>query len=121
DAAFEARLPATLEGRDLDIVGVVEGLPDDGRDASRATLAVERATLDGSDIALRGRLRVSWYDAPPGALASCSRWQLHVRVKRPRALVNPGGYDAERSALERGIVATGYVRDEGANALIGER
>ncbi len=114
-------MPAALEGRDLDIVGVVEGLPDEGRDAVRATLAVERAALDGNDIALKGRLRVSWYDAPNGVLAPCSRWALRVRVKRPRGLVNPGGYDAERSALERGIVATGYVRDEGSNARIGER
>lgn len=121
DIALDARLPATLEGRDLDIVGVVEGLPDTGRDAVRATLAIERATLDGTDVALDGRIRVSWYDAPESALAPCSRWQLHVRAKRPRGLVNPGGYDAERSALERGIVATGYVRDSATNAPRGER
>jgi competence protein ComEC len=121
DVALEARLPAALEGRDLDIVGVVEGSPDEGRDAVRATLAVERAALDGREIALNGRVRVSWYDAPTGALAPCSRWQLRVRAKRPRGLVNPGGYDAERSALERGIVATGYVRDEASSAQIGER
>src|SRR6185312_11132985 len=41
--------------------------------------------------------------------------------KRPRGLVNPGGYDAERSALERGIVATGYVREDAVNAQSGER
>src|SRR5690242_13978492 len=106
DVALDARLPAALEGRDLDIVGVVEGLPDTGRDAARATLAIERASLDGNDVALDGRIRLSWYDAPDTALAPCSRWLLHVRVKRPRGLVNPGGYDAERSALGRGIVAT---------------
>jgi competence protein ComEC len=120
DVALDARLPATLEGRDLDIVGIVEGLPDTGRDAVRATLAIERASLDGIDVALDGRIRLSWYDAPDSALAPCSRWLLHVRVKRPRGLVNPGGYDAERSALERGIVATGYVREDATNAQQGE-
>jgi competence protein ComEC len=38
-----------------------------------------------------------------------------LRVKRPRGLINPGGSDSERTALERGIVATGYVRDDPAN------
>ena len=57
----------------------------------------------------------------PGTLDACSRWQLHVRLKRPRGLVNPGGFDAERFALERGIVATGYVRDDGSEPrAIGE-
>jgi competence protein ComEC len=121
DIGLEARLPATLEGRDLEIIGVVEGLPDPGHDAVRATLAIEHASLDGAALPLNGRLRIAWYGAPDHALAPCSRWQLRVRVKRPRGLVNPGGYDAERSALERGVVATGYVRDDGANAQTGAR
>jgi competence protein ComEC len=120
DVAFEARLPAELEGRDLDVIGVVDELPLDRPDAMRATLRIERASLDGADIALRGRIRLAWYDVPSDALEPCSRWRLHVRVKRPRGLVNPGGFDAERSALERGIVATGYVRDEGPNERVGE-
>ena len=121
DVALESRLPAELEGRDLDIVGVVDSLPEQGSDALRATLQIEHASLGGAELGLRGRLRVAWYQAPPDALAACSRWQLLVRVKRPRGLVNPGGYDAERSALEHGIVATGYVRDDGTNTRIGTR
>ena len=39
--------------------------------------------------------------------------------KRPRGLLDPGGADSERSALERGIVATGYVRDDPGNAQLG--
>jgi competence protein ComEC len=120
DIALEARLPAELEGRDLDVVGVVDELPLERPEATRATLRIERASLDGVDIALRGRMRVAWYDAPPGALEACSRWHLRVRAKRPRGLVNPGGFDAERSALERGVVATGYIRDDDSNARLGE-
>jgi competence protein ComEC len=70
---------------------------------------------------LRGLLTVSWYEgAPP--LAPCTRWRLLLRLKRPRALLDPGSTDSERSALERGIVATGYVReDEGNRRLPGPR
>jgi len=40
-------------------------------------------------------------------------------LKRPRGLLNPGGADSERSALERGISATGYVREAPDNARLG--
>jgi competence protein ComEC len=118
--AFDARLPVALEGRDLDVVGIVDELPLTRGDATSATIRIGHATLDGADIGLRGRMRVAWYRAPRDALGACSRWHLHVRAKRPRGFVNPGGFDAERSALEHGIVATGYVRDEGPNGREGE-
>lgn len=119
--AFEARLPEDLEGRDVDIVGIVEDLPAARADGVRATVLLEQARLDGAKIALSGKARLTWYAADADRLAPCSRWQLRVRLKRPRGLVNPGGFDGERSALERGIVATGYVREDSANRRIGER
>jgi len=113
--AMEARLPRALEGRDFVAIGTIADLPLAQPDASRFTLQVERATLDGQPIALRGRVTVAWYDgAPP--LRPCSRWRLSLRLKRPRGLLDPGGADSERSALQRGIVATGYVRDDPDNA-----
>jgi competence protein ComEC len=119
--AMDARLPRALEGRDFVVVGTIADLPLAHPDASRFTLRVEQATLDGQPVALRGRVTVSWYDgAPP--LRPCSRWRLTLRLKRPRGLLDPGGADSERSALERGIVATGYVRDDPDNApLAGAR
>jgi competence protein ComEC len=120
-AAMEARLPRALEGQDITVVGNIIGLPQAGDDASRFTLWVEQATLDGKSIALRGRVTVSWYDDAP-LLQPCTRWQLLLRLRRPRGLLNPGVADSERSALERGIHATGYVRDDPANApLAGPR
>ncbi|HKE46530.1 MAG TPA: DNA internalization-related competence protein ComEC/Rec2, partial [Rhodanobacteraceae bacterium] len=107
---LDARLPESLEGRDLDVIGIVDDLPQTRPDALRATLRIESG--------FRGRARIAWYGAPAGAFAPCTRWHLHVRLKRPRGLVNPGGFDAERSALERRIVATGYVRDDPGNARI---
>src|SRR5574337_1043592 len=112
--AMDARLPRALEGRDITVVGSLVGLPLARTDASRFTLQVERASLDGRPLALRGRITVSWYeDAPP--LRACTRWHLLLRLKRPRALLDPGAADSERTALERGIVATGYVRDDDRN------
>ncbi|MGY3039017.1 competence protein ComEC [Rhodanobacter sp. TND4EL1] len=115
--AMEARLPRALEGVDLAVTGTIADLPLAHPDASRFTLRVERTTLDGQPVALRGRVTVSWYDdAPP--LRPCSRWRLTLRLKRPRGLMDPGAADSERSALERRIVATGYVRDDPDNKLL---
>jgi competence protein ComEC len=119
--AMQARLPHALEGRDVLVVGSLDGLPLARTDASRFTLRVESARLDGRPLALHGLVTVSWYEgAPP--LRPCTRWRLLLRLKRPRALLDPGSADSERSALERGIVATGYVReDEGNRRLSGPR
>jgi len=121
DFALEARLPRDLEGRDFLVSGVVEGLPMRRDDATRFALRVDRAELDGAELPLRGTLRLSWYDDAPDDLDACSRWQLRLRLKRPRGLVNLGGYDSERQALERGIVAVGYVRDDTQNQRLGAR
>ena len=113
--AMDARLPRALEGRDFDVVGRLVDLPLVHTDASRFTLQVESAALDGSPVQLKGRVTVSWYQTAP-ELTPCSRWHLLLRLKRPRGLLDPGGADSERSALERGIVARGYVRNDPRNA-----
>ncbi|QRP62487.1 DNA internalization-related competence protein ComEC/Rec2 [Rhodanobacter sp. FDAARGOS 1247] len=119
-AAMDARLPRALEGVDLAVVGSIADLPLSHPDASRFSLRVEQASVDGKPVALHGRISVSWYqDAPP--LQPCSRWHLLLRLKRPRGLLDPGAADSERSALERGIVATGYVRDDPDNRSLGGR
>jgi competence protein ComEC len=119
DSALDARLPRALEGRDFDVIGVLDELPRRGVNAWRFTLRIERATLDGVELPLRGRVRVSWYDLRESLADPCGRWQLRLRLKRPRGVINPGGFDFERFALERGIVATGYVRDDGDNRRLG--
>lgn len=119
--AMDARLPRALEGRDFVVTGTMIDLPLARTDASRFTLRVEQAWLDGQPTALQGRITVSWYDGAP-VLQPCTCWHLLLRLKRPRGLLDPGGADSERSALERGTVATGYVRDDPDNApLAGSR
>lgn len=121
DLTLQARLPRALEGRDFIVIGTLEGLPLRRADATRFALRVESSRLDDAIVPLRGLLRLSWYEDAPDDLAACSRWQLRLRLKRPRGLVNPGGHDSERQALERDIVAVGYVREDAANRMLGRR
>jgi competence protein ComEC len=106
--ALAQRLPADLEGRDLRHELRIAGLPR----AGAASLRFDADVLDGP---LRGRrIRLGWYEGAP-ALEPGSRWSLSLRLKRPRGTLNPGGFDFERHALERGLAATGYVRDSAQN------
>lgn len=121
DLALAARLPHTLEKQDILVTGRVVDLPEARDGSTRFTFDIARARLDGRAVPVEGRVRLSWYatrDKPPPIIRPCSRWRIRVRMKRPRGLVNPGGSDFERAALWRGIVATGYVREDPANGLL---
>ena len=120
DAALDAQLPDAMHGRDFDVIGTIVDLPQAGADSTRFSFEIETAKLDGEGIPLRGSVRLNWYDSAP-VLAPCSRWSLRLRLRPPRGLVNPGGNDGERSAVQRGWVATGYVRESENNAAIGKR
>ncbi|AIF47707.1 DNA internalization-related competence protein ComEC/Rec2 [Dyella japonica] len=118
-AAMDARLPRELEGQDVRVVGRVVDLPLARSDATGFLLDVEEAFFGVKPVPLRGRVRVNWYNGAPD-IRPCSRWQLILRLKRPRGMLNPGGSDSERSALERGIAAVGYVRSGADGALSGD-
>ncbi len=120
DIALSQRLPRELEGMDFVVTGNVRGLPRSGDDATRFDLSLDSVRRDGAAVALGGIVRLSWHDtAPP--IEPCSTWQLHVRLKRPRGLVDPGAFDFERYALSEGITATGYVRENVDNRVSGAR
>ena len=113
--AMQQRLPAAWEGQDFQVQGRVIGLAQTRADATSFLFQIERTARDGQAVPWRGLARISWYGQPPAELAPCSRWQLLLRLRRPRGMVNPGGADGERSALARDIAAVGYVRDDASN------
>jgi competence protein ComEC len=111
----EARLSPSLAGADILLTGTICDFPrEDGR-ARRFVFVPDR---DASHGPFPSRLYLASYDALGGNLAGGQRWRLKVRLKQPRGLSNPGGFDFERWALERGIGATGYVRRSAVNARL---
>src|SRR5258708_17974780 len=118
-------LAPELEGRDLQVVGVVAGLPATGERSVRFELDVE-----SGEARLPKKLLLSWYRSPlheeaPAVLAGVlhpgERWLFTVRLRRPHGNVHPNGLDYEAGLLERGIGATGYVRQKGDQRLLGSR
>ena len=121
-------LAPQLEGRDLEVVGVVSSLPARMERGLRFEFEVESAP---NGERLPKKIWLSWYRSPsfnedqaavldrevhPG-----ERWLLTVRLRRPHGSVNPNGFDYEAWLLERGIGATGYVRSRGSQTLLGMR
>src|SRR5216683_2035487 len=107
-------LSPELEGRDLEVVGVVAGLPAPGERSVQFEFDVESAAQK-----LPSKIQLSWYrsgmyEDQPAPLAGTvhpgERWRFTVRLRRPHGSVNPHGFDYEAWLLERGIRATGYVR-----------
>jgi competence protein ComEC len=120
-------LAPELEGRDLEVVGVVSSLPAPGERGVRFELEVEAAR--GGERLPR-KLLLWWYRSPlqedqpaplAGAVHPGERWLFTVRLRRPHGNVNPNGFDYEAWLLERGIGATGYVRQRGEQRLLGRR
>ena len=110
-AALSLQLPVAWSGQAFALQGRVVGLPVVEPDAVRFEFVVTAG--EGRAQSLVGRkLRLGWYVRPPDALPDLtpgSVWQLHAKLRRPRGLANPGGFDFERRAVEQRIAATGYV------------
>ncbi len=113
-------LPSSLEGQDIVVTGVIDGLPQRGPSGVRFRFEVEDATVDGMAVAVPPLLVLGWYagfheDAvlsqPQLALGAGQRWRFGVKLKQPHGLLNPHGFDAELNLLEQGVRATGHVHD----------
>ncbi|WP_446830549.1 DNA internalization-related competence protein ComEC/Rec2 [Candidatus Foliamicus sp.] len=108
EARLQQRMPDGAGRVDRIVTGVIEDFP-------RVSAGICRFRFRLTDIEDSGpplrRVQLSWYDchAPP---AAGETWQLKARLRAPRGLQNPGGFDFERWAFRENISATGYVRDE---------
>ncbi len=116
-------LPEALEGRDLQITGIVASLPDDVGRGQRFRFDVESAHDGDTQVSLPPVLALGWYDGDGidamqrQAVRPGERWQWTIRLKRPHGLANPDGFDEEAWLLSEGVRATGYVRPHGAVLL----
>jgi competence protein ComEC len=110
---LDSRWPLAADGRDLELQGWIDDLP--RREAGRVVFSL-RVTAAESDAAAGSvaprRVRLSWYDPAP-ALVAGQGLRIEARLRAPRGLVNPGGFDYERWLFLEAFDATGYVRSGG--------
>ena len=119
DVRIDRWLRPELAGRDLVVEGIVAGLPDEAPHGTRFLFRVERWPEDAPGAAWPDRLLLTWRDAEAsgandvgktGMLQPGQRYRLTVRLRRPRGLANPHGFDYAYWLLAAGVHATGYVR-----------
>ncbi|MEQ1558399.1 MAG: DNA internalization-related competence protein ComEC/Rec2 [Methyloglobulus sp.] len=98
------QLPAQLEGRDIDVQGIIADLPEYDGNHVRFNFKVSKSAQSVPYM-----LRLSWY-YPDQPVKAGQNWAFTVRLKHPHGNFNPGGFDYERWLFVEGIGATGYVR-----------
>jgi len=124
-------MATSLEGQDLDVVGVVQAMPQRQDVGWRFRFRIEQAwrvdpsgVLQQVDVSrdLPTQVYLGWYgqdgthdsgwsrSALPEPVQAGERWRLRVRLKAPHGHMNPRGFDYELWLWEQGIGATGYVR-----------
>ncbi len=118
-------LQADLEGRDLQVTGIVTAMPQRSEAGLRFRFTVEAAQREGKALRVPANLYLSWYadadvgrdaellapmHAQPAPVQAGERWQLTVRLKAPHGASNPFGFDYELWMWEQGLQASGYVR-----------
>ena len=113
-----------LEGQDLDLVGVVQAMPQRQDIGWRFRFQVERAheVQGGQVVKVPEHILLGWYgqdgvtdsgwnlSALPEPVQAGERWRLRARLKAAHGNLNPRGFDHELWLWEQGIRATGTVR-----------
>lgn len=122
DVRIERWLPSDMAGKDLVVEGIVAGLPDAVPHGTRFLFRVENWPDGQAGQSLPERLLLTWRDEaagdgaapdefpPVNALWPGQRHRLTVRLRRPRGLANPHGFDYAYWLLREEVHATGYVR-----------
>lgn len=118
DAVLQQGLAPTLIHRDVDVLGVIRGIPEVRDHGLRFEFEVSALHYRGRSYPTPGRVRLNWYH-PPAQLKAGSRWRLTVRMKPPSGFRNPGGRDYEAWLFQHHIRATGYVRHRGRHEALG--
>jgi competence protein ComEC len=121
DMRMSQALPSAWEARDIELVGIIDELPQADAHGVRFAFAVERVLT--AEATVPPRIALGWYKPsirelqgePLPTLHAGERWQFAVRLKRPHGYVNPHGFDSEAWMLENELRATGTVRGDEPN------
>ena len=115
DLRLDQRLPEHWQGVDVELIGTVVDLPQQNVRSERFLVQVNEVLTPNARIP--SRVQLAWY-WPRGATEYAPRvyageqWRMTVRLKKPHGTSNPHGFDLEAWMMERGIGASGYVRDK---------
>ncbi len=97
------RLPPSLEGEPLTVTGTITSVVEDtSTDTQKFIFDIKQPSE------LARTVRVSWY-RPRVKLQAGDTWQLRLKLRQARDLVNPAGFDREKYYFMQRIAALGRV------------
>ncbi len=103
---LDRQLDPSLEGVDMAVRGVVANLPRRFGEVQRFLFAIEASDSGFS----RRKILLNHYG--PEEIRAGRAYRLTIRLRRPRAMANPGVFDYEAWLFQRGVSARGYVRGD---------
>jgi len=114
---LEQRVPVAWQGKTVQVEGRIISIPDINPHRARFMLQTEQACLAQTCQTWQRKILLSWYGEHP-PLAAQQRWQLALRLKQGRGLLNFVGLDYVAYLLQAHIAATGYVVVKGNNHML---
>jgi len=103
-------IPNDLEGKEVLIEGQVLTIPKIDSRKTSFQILVSKSPYEQLE---NRKIKLSWYHGP--SIRAGQYYQLLVKLKRPRGLQNPGGFDYESWLIRNQIVGVGYVRNSKQN------
>lgn len=108
---LDKQLPQEYEGQDVSALVEITSMPE--RKGKNTRFEAKISGVDKIHFPWQGKGRLSWYYAPEIKVGD--KWQLQLRLKRPRGFANGRGFDYQAWLLSQKIFATGYVRNADNN------
>ena len=106
-------LPKSMEAKVVTVEGYVASLPRLSGRAWSFYLHLDRI----GKVHVSGKIKLAWYQVRR-AIHVGDRWQLLVKLKRPRGFADPGAFDYAQYLRLQGVGATGYVKAGAINHLL---
>ena len=101
---LDAQLPPELEGVDMQVSGIVRGLPRRFDEIQQFTFEIQQSEHGFEDR----KVQLNHYGEEE--IRAGKAYRFEIRMNRPRGLANPGVFDYEAWLFQRGVAARGYVR-----------
>lgn len=115
--SIEQRPGDELDGQSVLLSGTIIDISEQRKHSVRFYLKPDY--LQSYSRRLPEKIRLSWYRSQQIPQAG-QRWQLLVKLRKPRGFQNPDAFDYERWLFVKGIAANGYVKKSGMNRKIAE-
>jgi len=109
---FSHRLADNFDNRGVLLSAIIADIP--RVDEDRVSLLLEDLHIESYPAAMPRRISLNWYQGEQIPSAG-ERWQFLLRLRQPRGLLNPAGFDYEAWQFVRAVDATGYVLDSKLN------